>query len=232
MLESSNLTPTLLHLMNATIFMCVLTSPWQYNKSTLLCLGMCEFPCGVPLMEGVFHLCFFLLSLLLSVLSSLFFFFFFLRIDAICCDLHSFMRYVNSTVCGVDISTSNNYCICVCSPACISCVYTNFFFFILLSSHPDVGGFFEAGTLVKYNFMPEAVAGASRDTKIVTHQLTPHEVNLTKEEVAFSFSTSNAPAILMYVSSKTQDYLAVVLRQNGKVPTWNLYPKTAHCNAC
>ncbi|TMS09019.1 Contactin-associated protein-like 2, partial [Larimichthys crocea] len=81
----------------------------------------------------------------------------------------------------------------------------------------DVGGFFEAGTLVKYNFLPEAVAGASRDTKIVTHELTPHEVNLTKEEVAFSFSTSNAPAILMYVSSKTQDYLAVVLRQNGSL---------------
>ncbi|XP_044032587.1 contactin-associated protein-like 2a isoform X3 [Siniperca chuatsi] len=81
----------------------------------------------------------------------------------------------------------------------------------------DVGGFFEAGTLVKYNFMPESVAGASRDTKILTHHLTPHEVNLTKEEVAFSFSTSNAPAILMYVSSKTQDYLAVVLRQNGSL---------------
>ncbi|XP_047185897.1 contactin-associated protein-like 2a isoform X1 [Scophthalmus maximus] len=81
----------------------------------------------------------------------------------------------------------------------------------------DVGGFFEAGTLIKYNFMPEAVAGASRDAKILTHQLTPHEVNLTKEEVAFSFSTSSAPAILMYVSSRTQDYLAVVLRQNGSM---------------
>uniref|UniRef100_A0AAQ4QK88 Contactin associated protein 2 n=1 Tax=Gasterosteus aculeatus aculeatus TaxID=481459 RepID=A0AAQ4QK88_GASAC len=76
----------------------------------------------------------------------------------------------------------------------------------------DVGGFFEAGTLVKYNFMPQAVAGASRDSKTLTRQQAPHEVNLTKEEVAFSFSTSNAPAILMYVSSKTQDYLAVVLR--------------------
>ncbi|XP_023127857.2 contactin-associated protein-like 2a isoform X2 [Amphiprion ocellaris] len=81
----------------------------------------------------------------------------------------------------------------------------------------DVGGFFEAGTLIKYNFLPEAVAGASKDAKVVTHQLTPHEVNLTKEEVAFSFSTSNAPAILMYVSSKTQDYLAVVLRENGSL---------------
>ncbi len=92
-----------------------------------------------------------------------------------------------------------------------------FFFLLLLLSHLDVGGFFEAGTLVKYNFLPEAFAGASRDTKILTHQLTPYEVNLTKEEVAFSFSTSNAPAVLMYVSSKTQDYLAVVLRQNGKI---------------
>uniref|UniRef100_A0A3Q3GC94 Contactin associated protein 2 n=1 Tax=Kryptolebias marmoratus TaxID=37003 RepID=A0A3Q3GC94_KRYMA len=81
----------------------------------------------------------------------------------------------------------------------------------------DVGGFFEAGTLVKYNFIPEPVPGASRDTKALTQQLMPNEVNLTKEEVAFSFSTSNAPAILMYVSSKTQDYLAVVLKRNGSL---------------
>lgn len=108
--------------------------------------------------------------------------------------------------------------------------------FKFLSSDPDVGGFFEAGTLVKYNFMPEAFAGASRDTKVITHQLMPHEVNLTKEEVAFSFSTSSAPAILMYVSSKTQDYLAVVLRHNGKVHTYNFWlltsVKSAWTNAC
>lgn len=82
--------------------------------------------------------------------------------------------------------------------------------------HPDVGGFFEAGTLVKYNFLPEVVAGASKDSKALTKQLTPHEVNLTKEELAFSFSTSSAPAVLVYISSKTQDYMAVVLKQNGK----------------
>ncbi|XP_068604326.1 contactin-associated protein-like 2a [Brachionichthys hirsutus] len=82
----------------------------------------------------------------------------------------------------------------------------------------DVGGFFEVGTLVKYNLMPEAVAGASRDGDILHHQqLTPHGVNLTKEEVAFSFSTSNAPAILMYISSKMEDYMAVVLKQNGSL---------------
>lgn len=82
-------------------------------------------------------------------------------------------------------------------------------------SFADIGGFFEAGTLVKYNFQqPEA--GASKDAKMVAQHLTPQEVNLTKEEVAFSFSTSSAPAILMYVSSRTQDYMAVVLRHNGE----------------
>uniref|UniRef100_A0A3B3YBI4 Contactin associated protein 2 n=2 Tax=Poecilia TaxID=8080 RepID=A0A3B3YBI4_9TELE len=81
----------------------------------------------------------------------------------------------------------------------------------------DVGGFFEAGTLVKYNFMPEPVPGASKDTKALTQQLMPNDVNLTKEEVTLSFSTSSSPAILMYVSSKTQDYLALVLRNNGSL---------------
>ncbi|MEQ2169686.1 hypothetical protein GOODEAATRI_027819 [Goodea atripinnis] len=65
--------------------------------------------------------------------------------------------------------------------------------------------------------MPEAVQGASKDTKALTQQLMPNDVNLTKEEVTFSFSTSRAPAVLMYVSSKTQDYLAVVLRNNGSL---------------
>lgn len=73
--------------------------------------------------------------------------------------------------------------------------------------------------MIKYNLMAEATAGASKDAKMLMQQLTPQDVNLTREEVAFSFSTSNAPAILMYVSSRTQDYMAVVLRHNGKNPT-------------
>lgn len=109
---------------------------------------------------------------------------------------------------------------------CVRALFCSYILFLLPSSRPDVGGFFEAGTLVKYNFLPEAVAGASKDTKVLTHQLTPHEVNLTKEDVAFSFSTSSAPAVLMYVSSKTQDYLAVVLRQNGKADTQHTHTHT------
>ncbi|KAM6976563.1 contactin-associated protein-like 2a [Aplochiton taeniatus] len=79
----------------------------------------------------------------------------------------------------------------------------------------EVGGFFEAGTLVRYNFLHE-MAAASRDARVLAAAPpAPRELNLTGEEVAFSFSTSNAPAVLLYVSAKSQDYLAVVLRQNG-----------------
>ncbi|KAI1889032.1 hypothetical protein AGOR_G00174880 [Albula goreensis] len=78
----------------------------------------------------------------------------------------------------------------------------------------DVGGFFEAGTLVRYNFMPESASAAAKEGKGISQSLAI-EANLTQEELAFSFSTSHTPSILVYVSSKTQDYLAVVLRSNG-----------------
>ncbi|XP_059358616.1 contactin-associated protein-like 2 [Carassius carassius] len=68
----------------------------------------------------------------------------------------------------------------------------------------DVGGYFESGTLVRYDLMSESSSGV------------PSAVgNLTREELSFSFSTSHTPAVLIYISSKTQDYLAVVLRNNG-----------------
>ena len=95
-------------------------------------------------------------------------------------------------------------CVCVCVFVVYPC--------------SEVGGFFEAGTLIRYNFLPGAAA-ANKDGRMAVQPLTPQEVNLTTEEVAFSFSTSSAPAILLYVSTKTEDYLAIVLRQNGETHT-------------
>ncbi|KAJ8336695.1 hypothetical protein SKAU_G00379150 [Synaphobranchus kaupii] len=83
----------------------------------------------------------------------------------------------------------------------------------------DVGGFFEAGTFLKYSFLPEATAAAAaavRDGKGLS-QAPPTEANLTGEAVSFSFSTSSGPGVLLYVSSRTHDYLAVVLRHNGSL---------------
>lgn len=74
----------------------------------------------------------------------------------------------------------------------------------------DVGGYFETGTLVRYDFLPET----SELTSVGSVGLVS-EQNLTQEELSFSFSTTSAPCILVYVSSRTQDYLAVVLRHNG-----------------
>ncbi|KAI7792786.1 putative contactin-associated protein-like 2, partial [Triplophysa rosa] len=79
----------------------------------------------------------------------------------------------------------------------------------------DVGGFFEAGTLVRYNLAPDGVAAASGlDDKRITHSVST-DMNLTRADLTFSFSTSTSPSVLVYVSSKTQDYMAVVLRLNG-----------------
>ncbi|XP_069029335.1 contactin-associated protein-like 2b [Embiotoca jacksoni] len=79
----------------------------------------------------------------------------------------------------------------------------------------DVGGYFETGTLVRYDFPLDAGPFALREVTSLSGVGVPREVNLTREELVFSFSTYGAPSILVYVSSRTQDYLAVVLRHNG-----------------
>uniref|UniRef100_A0AAR2K251 Contactin associated protein like 2b n=1 Tax=Pygocentrus nattereri TaxID=42514 RepID=A0AAR2K251_PYGNA len=73
----------------------------------------------------------------------------------------------------------------------------------------DVGGYFESGTMVRYDFMSDSTSAPVG--KGVSGALGV-EGNLTQEELSFSFSTSHAPSVLVYISSKTQDYLAVVLR--------------------
>uniref|UniRef100_A0A3Q2EHF9 Uncharacterized protein n=1 Tax=Cyprinodon variegatus TaxID=28743 RepID=A0A3Q2EHF9_CYPVA len=77
----------------------------------------------------------------------------------------------------------------------------------------DVGGYFEAGTLVRYDFLSDH--GASPQGDLNVGRL--GEANLTQEELVFSFSTHSAPSILVYISSRSRDYMAVVLRHNGSL---------------
>nr|XP_057930020.1 contactin-associated protein-like 2b isoform X1 [Doryrhamphus excisus] len=79
----------------------------------------------------------------------------------------------------------------------------------------DVGAYFETGTLVRYDFLPDVAPSVVQEGKSLSGVGVPIEANLTHEELIFSFSTSSAPSILVYISSRTQDYLAVVLRHNG-----------------
>lgn len=81
----------------------------------------------------------------------------------------------------------------------------------------DVGGYFETGTLVRYDFLTEAATFALLEMKSLSSVGVPSEANLTQEELVFSFSTSSTPSILVYISSRTQDYMAIVLRHNGGV---------------
>lgn len=84
----------------------------------------------------------------------------------------------------------------------------------------DVGAFFEAGTLVRYNLAEFTAATSNMDRKDLSRsQLT--ERNLTQEVVSFSFSTSSTPGILLYVSSRSRDYMAVVLSHNGMIPMYD-----------
>uniref|UniRef100_A0A672KQF6 Contactin-associated protein-like 2 n=1 Tax=Sinocyclocheilus grahami TaxID=75366 RepID=A0A672KQF6_SINGR len=78
----------------------------------------------------------------------------------------------------------------------------------------DVGGYFESGTLVRYDLMSES--SSSPAVKEGNSGVLSAVGNLTREELSFSFSTAHTPAVLIYISSKTQDYLAVVLRHNGE----------------
>nr|XP_046264880.1 contactin-associated protein-like 2b [Scatophagus argus] len=81
----------------------------------------------------------------------------------------------------------------------------------------DVGGYFETGTVVRYDFPQEVGTSALGAVNSLSGFGVPSEANLTQEELVFSFSTSVAPSILVYISSRTEDYLAVVLRHNGSL---------------
>ncbi|XP_047444434.1 contactin-associated protein-like 2b isoform X2 [Mugil cephalus] len=81
----------------------------------------------------------------------------------------------------------------------------------------DVGGYFETGTLVRYDFLPESGPSALQEVKSLFGLRVPSEANLTQEELVLSFSTYSAPSILVYISSRTQDYVTVVLRHNGSL---------------
>lgn len=88
----------------------------------------------------------------------------------------------------------------------------------------DVGAFFEEGMWLRYNFhspgtsMKDLVSRtllSSPDT-----ETTEPDLNLNKEELSFSFSTTKSPCVLLYISSYTQDFMAVLVKPSGKQPLW------------
>ncbi|KAG8508984.1 Contactin-associated protein-like 2, partial [Galemys pyrenaicus] len=82
----------------------------------------------------------------------------------------------------------------------------------------DVGAFFEEGMWLRYNFQASggsAKEAGSRPEGPPDQQSSPPD--LAHEEVHFSFSTTKAPCILLYVSSLTTDFLAVLVKPSGSL---------------
>lgn len=70
---------------------------------------------------------------------------------------------------------------------------------------------------LRYNFQAPGISSkesGSRSENVPDQQGLPPD--LAREEIQFSFSTTKAPCILLYVSSLTTDFLAVLVKPTGK----------------
>uniref|UniRef100_A0A8C1X5C8 Contactin associated protein like 3 n=1 Tax=Cyprinus carpio TaxID=7962 RepID=A0A8C1X5C8_CYPCA len=78
--------------------------------------------------------------------------------------------------------------------------------------HKDVSAFFKPGTSVTYTFKEpyKLNRNVSAQSSSIYSDLT-----LRGENVSLSFRTSQAPALLLYVSSYYREFLAVLLNRNG-----------------
>lgn len=70
---------------------------------------------------------------------------------------------------------------------------------------------------MRYNILPMSLYAAREFASIVSSPWQPLPgYNLTSEEVSFSFSTTSAPAVLLYVSTFVKDYMAVLIKDDGE----------------
>ena len=96
----------------------------------------------------------------------------------------------------------------------------------LLSLSPtEVSVSFESGTSVTYTFQEpfSVMRNKSRQSSTIYAQNSK-----SRENVAFRFLTTKAPAMLMTVTTYHQQYMAIILAHNGKctLPCWSL---GSHC---
>ncbi|XP_078080420.1 contactin-associated protein 1 isoform X4 [Mustelus asterias] len=78
-----------------------------------------------------------------------------------------------------------------------------------------IGGYFEPGTYIRYGFQSPFTAAASAFANMMVP--VNRDFNSTSEEIVFSFKTSQPPSVLMYISSYSRDYLAVIIKHDGSL---------------
>uniref|UniRef100_A0AAQ6A887 Contactin associated protein 1 n=1 Tax=Amphiprion ocellaris TaxID=80972 RepID=A0AAQ6A887_AMPOC len=80
--------------------------------------------------------------------------------------------------------------------------------------HKDIGAYFEIGSWLRYNIRKKPIT----DEAAWANWIDPHYDNFslgyndTADDIEFSFSTVHTPAVLLYISSFVQDYIAVILK--------------------
>lgn len=91
-----------------------------------------------------------------------------------------------------------------------------------LLSFTDVGAYFEEGMWLRYNF--QAPGANVRDSSMRSENgpEQPPSPDLAHEDISFSFSTTKAPCILLYVSSLTSDFLAVLVKPTGEAMSYDV----------
>ncbi|XP_008841288.1 contactin-associated protein-like 3 [Nannospalax galili] len=82
-----------------------------------------------------------------------------------------------------------------------------------LCSH-EVSAYFETGSSVTYNFQEHSTL--SENTSSLASSL-HGDVTLSRETVTLSFRTTQTPCLLLYVSSFYEEYLSVILANNGSL---------------
>uniref|UniRef100_A0A8C2Y7M1 Contactin associated protein 2 n=1 Tax=Coturnix japonica TaxID=93934 RepID=A0A8C2Y7M1_COTJA len=85
----------------------------------------------------------------------------------------------------------------------------------------DVGAFFEEGMWLRYNFHSPGTSTKDLVSRTLLSstdsEITVSSHNLNKEELSFSFSTTKSPCVLLYISSYTQDFMAVLVKPSGNL---------------
>ncbi|XP_042327132.1 contactin-associated protein-like 2 [Sceloporus undulatus] len=85
----------------------------------------------------------------------------------------------------------------------------------------DVGAFFEEGMWLRYNFTNAGNNMKDSGSRTLLSSKEPEntmpDLSLNKEGLSFSFSTNKAPCILLYISSYSQDYMAVLVNPSGNL---------------
>ncbi|KAJ8344708.1 hypothetical protein SKAU_G00289010 [Synaphobranchus kaupii] len=83
--------------------------------------------------------------------------------------------------------------------------------------HKDIGAYFEAGSWLRYDIRREAISKEAVWANWVDPRNFSLGFNQTSEEIEFSFSTTQTPAVLLYVGSFARDYVAVILKKDGSL---------------